>query len=94
MGQQGDFARAKKVAGAKIGFYIHLTAYVAVNALLVAINLATSTEHLWFKWPLLGWGVGVLVHAIVTFALTKGPVSQRRVTEWDTRKSAMKKPQP
>jgi hypothetical protein len=94
MGHQDDLARAKKVAGAKIGFYIHLTAYVAVNTLLVAINLATSTEHLWFKWPLLGWGVGVLVHAIVTFALTKGPVSQRRMIERDTRNSAMKKPQP
>jgi hypothetical protein len=72
MGQQDDVARAKNAAGAKIGFYIHLTAYVAVNALLVAINLATSSAHLWFKWPLLGWGFGVLVHAIVTFALTRG----------------------
>jgi uncharacterized membrane protein len=94
MGHQDDFARAKKVAGAKIGFYIHLTAYVAVNTLLVAINLATSAEHLWFKWPLLGWGVGVLVHAIVTFALTKGPVTQRRMIERETRQSPSKKPQP
>ena len=54
-----EFARAKKAAGARIALYIHLTAYVVVNALLVVINLATSARHLWCMWPLLGWGVGV-----------------------------------
>src|SRR4051794_38383519 len=51
-----DFTRAKKVVRAKVAFYIHLTAYAVVNASLVAINLATSPGHLWFKWPVLGWG--------------------------------------
>jgi hypothetical protein len=56
-----------------------------VNVLLVAMNLATSTGHLWFKWPLLGWGVGVLAHAIVTFALTIGPGIGRRMLEKEVR---------
>jgi hypothetical protein len=86
MAYQDEFTRAKKVAGAKIGFYIHLTAYAVVNALLVGINLATSTEHLWFKWPLLGWGIGVLVHAIILFALLKGGGIKRRMIERELRK--------
>jgi uncharacterized membrane protein len=64
-------ARAQRVGKARLGFYIHLTAYLVVNALLVGINLTTSTKQLWFKWPLLGWGIGILAHAIVTFALPR-----------------------
>jgi hypothetical protein len=45
------------------GFRIHLITYVAVNALLLAINLVTSPDKLWFYWPLLGWGIGILGHA-------------------------------
>ena len=86
MQYQDDFTRAKKAAGAKIGFYIHLTAYAVVNALLVAINLFTSPGYLWFKWPLLGWGVGVLVHAIVVFALQRGRGIKRRMIEKELRK--------
>jgi hypothetical protein len=59
----------RKRANPRIGFFIHLLVYVLVNALLVAINLSTSTAHLWFKWPLLGWGVGVLLHGLAVFFL-------------------------
>ena len=64
-----DFSRTRRAAGARMGFFIHLTVYALVNALLLGINLSTSTAHLWFKWPLLGWGVGILAHAVVTFFL-------------------------
>ncbi len=66
MDSRADVKGAKR---ARIGLYIHLAAYLGVNALLVAINLATSTSCLWFKWPLLGWGVGLLAHAVVALAL-------------------------
>ena len=49
------------------GFYIHLSVYVLVNVLLLAINLATAPDHLWFYWPLLGWGVGIAAHAASVF---------------------------
>ena len=51
------------------GLYIHLTAYVVVNALLVGINLATTPDRLWIQWPLLGWGIGVVAHAAAVFML-------------------------
>ncbi len=49
------------------GFYIHLIAYVCVNGFLVAVNLITSPRTLWFYWPLLGWGTGLLAHGIDVF---------------------------
>lgn len=50
------------------GFLIHLTAYAVVNAGLIAINLLTTPDRLWFHWPLMGWGVGVLAHGMAAWA--------------------------
>lgn len=43
--------------------------YVFVNALLIAINLATSRGAIWFYWPLLGWGIGLAAHGLSGFGL-------------------------
>ena len=87
MNNKADFVRAKKVVNARIGFYIHLTAFLVVNASLIVINLVTSSGHLWFQWPLLGWGIGIVAHALVTFGL---PVLRRRVIATELRKRALK----
>jgi hypothetical protein len=49
-------------------FMLHLSLYLLLGALLVAINLTTarSSGTLWFHWPLLGWGIGVALHGLVT----------------------------
>ncbi len=31
--------------------------FILVNLMLFTINMITSTEHLWFIYPLLGWGI-------------------------------------
>lgn len=43
------------------GFRHHLTAYVLVIALLVAINLAVGRPY-WVIWVAAGWGIGILAH--------------------------------
>lgn len=50
-----------------IGFKIHFAAYVAVNLLLVVINLLTTPNELWFFWPLLGWGIGIIAHGAAVY---------------------------
>lgn len=45
------------------GFVIHFAAYLAVNALLIVINLVATPGKYWFYWPLLGWGLGIVGHA-------------------------------
>ena len=74
--EQGTPTGTQAVARRKVGLYIHATVYVAVNVLLITINLSTAPGHLWFQWPLLGWGIGLLAHAAAAFSLT----GQRR--EW------------
>ena len=46
------------------GFRYHLIIYAVVNALLIIINLSTTPDKLWFYWPLLGWGIGILAHGL------------------------------
>ena len=89
MQYQDDFTGARSGAGARVGFYAHLTVYLLVNALLIGINLGTSTQHLWFKWPLLGWGVGLLAHAIVAFALPRRERTGRRLLREKMRTGAL-----
>lgn len=56
------------------GFKYHLLAYVIVNAILIVINLMNPT-HLWFFWPLIGWGIGLAAHG---YAVSKAPTRPRR----------------
>lgn len=48
-------------------FYQHLVVFAVVNTGLAAINLIASPARLWFYWPLLGWGVWLVLHGFATF---------------------------
>ena len=61
------YYKAKKRVEEIKGFYGNLIAYIVVNMGLLVINLLTSPSHLWFYWPLMGWGVGVLFHGLKVF---------------------------
>ena len=67
MEKDETYQRAKRRVEAKIGFYIHLAVYIGVNVLLIIVNLLTSPQYLWFKWPLIGWGIGIFFHGMATF---------------------------
>jgi hypothetical protein len=49
------------------GFYGNLIAYIVVTIGLAILNLLTSPEYLWFLYPALGWGFGVVVHGMAVF---------------------------
>lgn len=50
-------------------FYQHLVAYAVINLSLVAIWLLTTPGgFFWPVFPLLGWGIGIIFHALDTFA--------------------------
>lgn len=60
------FKARKRVEEIK-GFYGNLIAYIVVNIGLMVVNLLTSPGYLWFFWPMLGWGIGVLFHGMKVF---------------------------
>ena len=61
---------ARRRASAKMGWYIHAFVYVLVNLLLIL--LATSRGQNWYVYPLLGWGLGLLIHGAVVFLVAPG----------------------
>lgn len=91
MENQEAYQRAKHRVEAKIGFFIHLTVYIVINLLLIIINLTTSPGHLWFKWPLIGWGIGLLFHAVGVFFSTEGMKIKERLIAKEMRKEMDRK---
>jgi hypothetical protein len=58
---------ARRRAGRRLGFLIHAAVFVAVNVALIGINLGIAPGRPWALFPLLGWGLGLLMHGL--FAL-------------------------
>jgi hypothetical protein len=88
---QEAYQKAKSRVEAKIGFYIHLAVYVGVNILLVVVNLLTSSQYLWFKWPLIGWGIGVIFHALGVFVFSGGSAIKEQMIQKEMKKGTLKK---
>ena len=55
----------------KTGFAIHLTVYLLVNGALMAANLLAGGTR-WHLGPLLGWGLGLGIHGLVTLLALHG----------------------
>ena len=56
--------RAEKQLKRKAQFRQHLSSYLVVNGLLVAIWALTGRSYFWPIWPILGWGVGLAFDAL------------------------------
>jgi hypothetical protein len=61
------YHKARKRVEEIKGFYGNLISYIVVNCFLIVINLITSPDYLWFYWPLLWWGFGVVFHGLKVF---------------------------
>ncbi len=48
-------------------FYSHLWSYITCITFLTVINWFVSPEYYWVIWPALGWGIGIISHALSTF---------------------------
>ena len=75
--------KARKRAKAKTSFYIHLIVYIVVNILLVSIWYFTSDSSglPWFIFPLVGWGIALVIHGVVAFHGSSLEDMEDRMTE-------------
>ena len=80
MDEQEKLAYARQRVDSMFGFYIHAAVFVAVIAILSAVNVLSSSQW-WVQWPFLGWGVGLAAHALIVFGRTP-----RFVQQWQERK--------
>ncbi len=43
----------------------HLVIYLFINGVLIGYNLLWQTDFYWFYFPLLGWGLGLVMQYIL-----------------------------
>lgn len=67
-------ALARKRVEARTGFLVHASMYVVANVGFIVIWAASGRGYPWFLWPLIGWGIAIVSHAL---ALLFGPDSPR-----------------
>lgn len=76
--REAAIARLKE----KRDFWTHLLTYVAVNTMLVVIwAMNNDGGNFWPVWPILGWGIGIVIHAWETFRRPLGEEAIRREME-------------
>jgi hypothetical protein len=61
------YQRAEKRVKKRLGFYLHLVIYMVVNFFLIIIHFSTASPYFWPKWPMMGWGIGLLFHGLGVF---------------------------
>lgn len=49
----------------KVLFVIHFVLYATIVGMLGYINLAMTPDMLWFLFPAVGWGVLLIIHALI-----------------------------
>lgn len=64
------FIKAKERVEKLKGFYGNLISYCCVIPMLVFINFKSGGSQ-WFWFPMFGWGLGLLFHALETFGYGK-----------------------
>ena len=79
--------RVQKKIKARKGFMAHLGVYLATGLFFLVINLVTmgGTDELWFYWPMIPWGLGLLIHYFGVFGL---PGTQELVEKWELEETA------
>jgi len=75
------YLRARKRIAEIKGFYQHLFAYFLFTPFTIFINYKTYWDYKWFWFSVIGWGIGLVIHAFVVF-VKKGVFGNN----WEERK--------
>lgn len=74
------YREARKKVEAKKEFYQHITVFVVMSVFFFTLNVLTAPYALWFYWPILGWGIGILFHYFEVFGF---PAIPQMSEEWE-----------
>ncbi|MDO8615565.1 MAG: 2TM domain-containing protein [Dehalococcoidia bacterium] len=83
-----DLRRAKRRVRRVMGFYRHLSTFVSVLLVLLAIDIVTGADEFWVHWVALIWGIILALHFlnVWVFDAVLGGEAERRMVEQELRK--------
>ena len=77
--------KARKRVEEKKGFYGHLSVYLAMGVFFFTMNVLNWDGEFWFYFPLMPWGVGLLIHYFSVFGL---PFNKILSADWEEQQMA------
>ena len=84
MNEQDLMHQARRRVRIKTGVSIHGLVYLLVNRALLLINLLGGGPR-WHLAPLLGWGLGLASHGVVTLLALRGDGLRERMLDRELR---------
>ena len=78
--RSAEYKRAQKRVKQKKEFFQHLSSYIVMSLFFVILNMLTSPDTWWFYWPMLGWGLGLVMHYVTIFGFPGLPNSSK---DWE-----------
>jgi hypothetical protein len=73
---------AKRRVALKKAVQWHIIIFLIVNAFLCAIYYVTTPSgYFWPLWSILGWGIGLIMHIIVTGVILSSTKSKQDLVE-------------
>ncbi len=80
VGMSAEYHEAVRRSRLRKKFRVHLMFYIIVNLVLLSINLIWWKGYAWIVWPLIGWGVALLYHAVSAF-MPGNRITEHRIRE-------------
>ena len=81
MENQEVYTNVKKKVEARLSFFTHLLVYLVVITILIILNLTVAGDYFWAKWPMIGWGSGLIIHGLFTFFFDSESSLKERLIE-------------
>lgn len=83
-----EYRAARRRVRRIMGFYRHLTMYVSVLLVLLAIDIVTGPDDFWVQWVALVWGILLALHFLNVWVFDSviGGDAERRMVERELRK--------
>jgi class 3 adenylate cyclase len=81
----GSELASRAASGPPHDLRVHFTIYALVNLMFIGIWAASGAGYYWPIWPMLGWGIGVAMHAVPWLAggRSKAPDRTDRLQDKD-----------
>ena len=83
-----EYRRARRRVRRVMGFYRHLTTFISIILVLLAIDILDGTDSFFVQWVALIWGIILTLHFLNVFVFDSiiGREAERRMIEREMRR--------